>query len=112
MMQEVVDKGLRLYLGLDVYNPNQPRDENGRWKKSNNGVAGSKKRGKVKRKERKGLILSSQEYGLIHHSLNDYVANHKDKIGDTITWCVGGYGYRVRIINYNEYVPLKRWRLK
>lgn len=91
---------------------NHPRDEEGKFSSTGGGKADKKevakvvKKGKIKKTPRQGINLSKQEYGLLHHSLNEYVSNHKEKIGSIITWETDNYLYTVLIEDYNEYVPL------
>lgn len=93
---------------------NHPRDEEGKFSSTGGGKADKKevakvvKKGKIKKTPRQGINLSKQEYGLLHHSLNEYVSNHKEKIGSIITWETDNYLYTVLIEDYNEYVPLFR----
>lgn len=90
------------------------RDKDGKFASTGGGKADKKevaktvKKGKIKKIPRQGIILSKQEYGLLHHSLNEYVSNHKEKIGSIITWEADNYLYIVLIEDYNEYVPLFR----
>lgn len=91
-----------------------PRDGEGKFASTGGGKADKKevaktvKKGKIKKIPRQGISLSKQEYGLLHHSLNEYVSNHKEKIGSIITWEADNYLYIVLIEDYNEYVPLFR----
>lgn len=91
---------------------NHPRDGEGKFASTGGGKASKKevakvvKKGKIKKIPRQGINLSKQEYGLLHHSLNEYVSNHQEKIGSIITWEADNYLYTVLIEDYNEYVPL------
>lgn len=91
-----------------------PRDGEGKFASTGGGkvdkkeVAKTVKKGKIKKIPRQGISLSKQEYGLLHHSLNEYVSNHKEKIGSIITWEADNYLYIVLIEDYNKYVPLFR----
>lgn len=97
-----------------------PRDKDGKFGKGGGNVSEeisekrftpSLKKGKIKRRVREGIKLSRREYALLHHSLNEFISVHEEKIGSVMTWYVENEGYKVLIKDFNTFIALKRWKL-
>lgn len=95
-----------------------PRDGEGKFastgggKESKKEVAKTVKKARIKIRKRKGVSLSAREYGLLHHSLNEYIAGKDVEKGKILQWQTGEYCYRVLINDYNDYVPLTKRRIQ
>lgn len=90
--------------GIIKYNPDQPRDENGRFASEN----GSSESGGNEASSsdisylRTALSLSKKEYGKVMHSINNvYEARYKGKRNGSIA--IGKAVYKFEIKEYNEY---------
>lgn len=88
----ITDNVLRRYLGMDEYNPQQPRDDNGRWTSGNKSVAVSKKRGKNKNR-RKVLVLPTVEFRIVQQAFMTDVTNEQRKQKVLIKY-IGNYRYK------------------
>lgn len=90
--------------GIIKYNPDQPRDENGRFTSTGGSSAssGNKTSNSDVSYSRTALSLSKKEYGKVMHSINNvYEARYKGKRNGSIA--IGKAVYKFEIKEYNEY---------
>lgn len=86
------------------YDPDQPRDENGRFTSTGGSSAssGNKTSNSDISYSRTALSLSKKEYGKVMHSINNvYEARYKGKRNGSIA--IGKAVYKFEIKEYNEY---------
>lgn len=92
----------RIFENVIKYNPNQPRDKNGKWTKVGGGAASS--RGS------KRSFMSKKEYLRVIHELNTYYSSFKGK--RIVHKCIGDYEYEFKNNGFDNYEFLKRRKLE
>lgn len=106
----IIDIGLRKYLGLDEWKEeDHPRDDKGRFIEK--GVETFANVDIIKQRRYDGIAIEKSEYAIISSNLNSRFSKTNIRKGMIVRCYTASYRYKIMVNDYNDYIPLRRWRV-